>query len=230
MSFDALAWAAKQSPGSSGTKLVLLGLAECASRTDGEAFPSIAALTEFSSLNRKSVITNLDKLEAAGFIADTGRRVGATKQIKVYKLSIPETGQFQKRNGSDFSANSPKNGTRNKSEPVSSGANAPSPRAKFPYPPTGVSGEQWQAFKAQRKKSVSERAYVLITNKLEALADDGFPPGDMIDLAIERGWETVFKPRSEQHGQANQHSGLGKSAAAAVRAFGDPASWAGQSF
>jgi len=127
MSFDALSWAAKQDTGSSGTKLVLLGLAECADRSHGLAFPSLAALAEFSCLDRKSIIANLDKLEAAGFIQDTGRKVGQTKQIKVYQLlieSIPKTEPSQKRNSSEISVNSPKNGTRNKSEPVISEAKA----------------------------------------------------------------------------------------------------------
>lgn len=118
MSFDALAWAAKQNTGSSGTKLVLLGLAECASRGHGLAFPSIAELVEFSSLDRKSVIANLDKLVDGGFIVDTGRKVGRTGQIKVYQVIVPKTEPSQKRNSSDISANSPENGTRNKSEPV----------------------------------------------------------------------------------------------------------------
>lgn len=120
MSFDALSWAAKQAPGSSGAKLVLLGLAECADRSHGLAFPSIAALVEFCCLDRKSVIANLDKLEAGGFITDTGRKVGQTKQIKVYQLnleSVPKAEPSQKRNSSGISGNSPKNGTRNLSEP-----------------------------------------------------------------------------------------------------------------
>lgn len=132
MSFDALAWAAKQNTGSSGTKLVLLGLAECADRKHSLAFPSIAALVEFSSLDRKSVIGNLAKLEEAGFITDTGRRAGATNQIKIYHLNIetvPKTEPSQKRNSSDFSANSPKNGTRNKSEPFSVAKATASPAA-----------------------------------------------------------------------------------------------------
>jgi hypothetical protein len=199
MSFDALAWAAKQRTGSSGTKLVLMGLAECAGRKDGLAFPCIAELVEFSALNRKSVIANLDALEGAGFITDTGDRVGRTKQVKVYRLNletVPKTEPSQNRNSSVFSVNSPKNGTRNKSEPViSSEAKASSPRAKF-VAPLGVSDEQWVAFREQRKKPLNARSYVLLRNKLDKLAEAGWPPGDMIDLAIERGWETVFAPRN----------------------------------
>ena len=103
MSFDALAWAAKQHPGDARMKLVLLGLAECASRPDALAFPSTAALVEFSSLDRKTVVATLDRLEAAGYISDTGRRAGRTMQIKVYQLnleSLPKTEPSQKRDAS----------------------------------------------------------------------------------------------------------------------------------
>jgi hypothetical protein len=122
VSFDALSWAARQRPGSSGMKLVLLGLAECAERAHNHAFPSVASLVEFTSLDRKSVIANLSKLEAAGFIRDTSRRVGRTGQIKVYQLiieSIPKTEPSQKRNDTGKSAKGAENGTRNKSEPLS---------------------------------------------------------------------------------------------------------------
>lgn len=121
MSFDALAWAAKQNPGSSGTKLVLLGLAECADRMHALAFPSVAALVEFTCLDRKSVIANLARLEESGFITDTGRKVGQTGQIKVWQINIegiPKTEPSQKRNSSEIPPKHPKNGTRNKSEPV----------------------------------------------------------------------------------------------------------------
>jgi hypothetical protein len=100
MSFDALAWAAKQNTGSSATKLVLLGLAECASRPDALAFPSLAALVEFSSLDRKTVVSALDRLEAAGYISDTGRKAGRSMRIKVYQLrleTVPKSEPSQKR-------------------------------------------------------------------------------------------------------------------------------------
>jgi hypothetical protein len=66
---------------------------------------------------------------------------------------------------------------------------------KFCAPP-GVSRDQWAAFRKQRKKPLNERSYLLLTNKLLKLAEDGWPPGEMIDLATERGWETVFAPRT----------------------------------
>jgi hypothetical protein len=68
-------------------------------------------------------------------------------------------------------------------------------RIAFPAP-VGVTDEQWSAFRKQRKKALNDRSYVLLCNKLTELADAGWPPGEMIDLAIERGWETVFAPRN----------------------------------
>jgi pyocin large subunit-like protein len=118
VSFDALSWAAKCNPGSPAKKLVLLALAECAQRENNTAFPSIAAIAEFSSLNRKTIILALDQLEADGFIVDTGEKVGRTKQIKVYHLAletVPKSERSQKRNSSTFSR---KESQKRDTEPV----------------------------------------------------------------------------------------------------------------
>jgi hypothetical protein len=70
---------------------------------------------------------------------------------------------------------------------------------------TPVSKTQWAAFRSQRRKALNARSYTLLCNKLTKLAEDGWPPGDMIDLAIERGWETVFAPRTPNHGQSTSN-------------------------
>jgi len=67
-------------------------------------------------------------------------------------------------------------------------------RRAFP-PPDGVTDEQWAAFRKQRRKALNERSYTLLVNKLTKLAAEGYASGELIDLAIERGWETVFAPR-----------------------------------
>lgn len=93
---------------------------------------------------------------------------------------------------------------REEGKEVSSGSKEPSPRAKFPAP-DGVSDEQWVAFRQQRKKPINERSYTLLGNKLRDLAEAGYPPGEMIDLAIERGWETVFEPKDQRNGQSSSN-------------------------
>lgn len=85
----------------------------------------------------------------------------------------------------------------------------------YPCPP-GVSLDQWKGFvqhRRQHKKGgpLNERAYLLLCNKLQTLAEDGHPPGTMIDLAIERGWITVFAPqeqRNSNNGSGNRNGGF----------------------
>lgn len=78
-------------------KLLLIALADCAGGgSDDLAYPCIQTLTDKTSLNRKTIISMLEKLCADELLIDTGKRTGATKQIPVYRLPI---------------WNSPKNGT-----------------------------------------------------------------------------------------------------------------------
>lgn len=116
MSWETQSWAAKQRPGSASAKLVLLGLASCADANHC-AHPSVQWLCDFSDLNRKTVIMALQRLEDGMFpmIEDTGRRVGRTGQVKVYRINaakaagasadpaseaVPKAEPFQKRNSS----------------------------------------------------------------------------------------------------------------------------------
>lgn len=94
MSFAALQWAGEQRTGKSADKLVLLALADRHNEACGFAFPSVKWIVEFSSLNRKTVIAALSRLETAGLIADSGTRKGKTKQVKAYILALksPEKG------------------------------------------------------------------------------------------------------------------------------------------
>lgn len=77
-----------------------------------------------------------------------------------------------------------------------SGSEKPEPKGsvkKFPAP-DGVSDEIWSDFMLspkRRKAGMSTTAYAGIKNNLAVLAEHGFPPGEMIALAVERGWTTV---------------------------------------
>jgi hypothetical protein len=140
MSFDALAWAAKQKPGNLAAKMVLLALANYANEA-GEAYPSTAAIAEFGDMNHKTATVALDRLEALGMIADTGKKQGKSGQIKVYRLnlqSIPKTEASQKREPPKFSIEDPqKRVTDTVKEPVSSEAKASSEKRAKP------SNENW---------------------------------------------------------------------------------------
>lgn len=75
--------------------------------------------------------------------------------------------------------------------------------------PEGVSQQAWTGLLANRraKKSAnSPHAYSLICGKLKELAEAGYPPGEMVDLAVERGWTTVFEPKEHRNGNRPQTS------------------------
>jgi hypothetical protein len=129
MSFDALAWAAKQRPGNLAAKMVLLALANF-SDENGCAYPSTAAIASFGDMDHKTATASLDRLVALNLIADTGEREGRTKQIKVYRLALesqPQTEAFQKRKAPEKVVKDPqKRVTDTIREPVSKEANASS--------------------------------------------------------------------------------------------------------
>lgn len=121
MSLDATVWAWKtrQKQKAGGAlkplkKLVLLSLADRAGETH-ECYPSIARLVEDTEMDRKTVLKIIDELIEDGFIIDTGKREGRTKQVKVYLLigvkgreTVPTTVHFDTGNDD---LNSPNNGT-----------------------------------------------------------------------------------------------------------------------
>ncbi|NUG02229.1 helix-turn-helix domain-containing protein [Acinetobacter oleivorans] len=121
MSLDATIWAWKtrQKQKAGGAlkplkKLVLLSLADRAGETH-ECYPSIARLVEDTEMDRKTVLKIIDELIEDGFIIDTGKREGKTKQVKVYLLigvkgreTVPTTVLFDSGNDD---LNSTNNGT-----------------------------------------------------------------------------------------------------------------------
>ncbi len=83
---------------SSPAKFVLVTLADTASAGDWLAWPSVAYLSETTQQDRKTVLSNLKKLELASLIAEAGR-TGRTGQVTVWRLPVVTPGK------------SPKNGT-----------------------------------------------------------------------------------------------------------------------
>lgn len=122
MSVEAITWALRQPIKHSSAKFVLVVLANCASAEKSHAWPSVGYLSTATGQDRKTVMANLQRLQEWGLIEDTGKRVGDTKQIVVYKLicgpdlfaeaesagnstengTVPKTEQSQNRNSSDF--------------------------------------------------------------------------------------------------------------------------------
>ena len=148
MSLEAITWALKQPVTHSSAKFVLVILANCADLSM-EAWPSAAYLSATTGQDRKTVLANLARLREEGWITDTGRRKGETKQVIVYELTEPpapeehtvdlEESQIwdSPENGTVplFPDNSPKNGTRNPQNPQSKNIKARVREEKEKKPP-----------------------------------------------------------------------------------------------
>ena len=89
MSSEARQWAFDRDIKPSSVKFVLVALGDIAQ--SDEVWPSIAALVQKTAQDRKTVMSALDKLEAAGYLADTKKRTGSTGQIKVYKFNFAQS-------------------------------------------------------------------------------------------------------------------------------------------
>lgn len=85
MSVRALFWALEQEVFPSSKKFVLVALANFASDT-GKSFPSTESIGRITCQQINTVRNALDGLVQEGVISDTGKRTGATGQIKVYQL------------------------------------------------------------------------------------------------------------------------------------------------
>lgn len=196
-----------------GEKLVLLALADCAN-DEGYCYPGLKSLGRKTGKSRRSLIDTIHALEARGHISrDVVAGKGVNYTIHPTNEQQPELpiGGAKSTRVQELHRCKKQHESGAKSAPkpsgtvISSEAKASKLRAKFPAP-LGVSDEQWKAFRSQRKKALNPHSYVLLCNKLTGLAEHGYPPGEMIDLAIERGWETVFEPRNNSNGQQRTNS------------------------
>lgn len=107
MSRIATDWAWSQAIKPATHKLILLSMAD---RADEHhcCYPSIARLERDTGLDRKTIQKGVAAMIESGLITDTGKRAGATNQVRVLRLNIGEEA-VQKRDA--FKAvNKPKNG------------------------------------------------------------------------------------------------------------------------
>lgn len=87
MSFNAMAWASKQSTGSPTKKLILLMLADRAN-DEGYCFPSIDTIASDCELGTTAIKTNIKKLADAGFLRIERRKDGGAFMRNVYHLAV----------------------------------------------------------------------------------------------------------------------------------------------
>ena len=219
VSFAALATISKMRLGSAAEKLIALAYADRHNEETGCAYPSIAWLCEFSSLNRKTVVAAVGRLEACGLLSDSGERRGDTKQIKVYRLNlnsaengtVPKSEQYRSRNSTEKVVEQSQKRDTDTVRTRSSTKASPSPKksaAAPPFvPPSDIPEAEWDGFEEMRKrigKPMTAKARDLAIARLRLLAEDGHPPGDVLNHSILNNYQGLFPPKDQRHGQPAQ--------------------------
>lgn len=166
MSAKATFWAWKQRGLSASEKLVLLCLSDCHNSSTNRCDPSVAFISDNTSLNRKTVMKTFESLEKSGFISVEKRAGMRTNfSLKVTDsddLTSPEIGT------------SPKNGTSPKIGTPTSTKIGTTPVPKLGHEPISnlevnlkdkYKGLEFELFDGLSKESVVE--YIDFRNKLK---------------------------------------------------------------
>lgn len=215
--------------GSTVRKAVLAYCADRASDDGRGIWASKQRIADEIECDRRTVIRTMNALIAEGLLIETGTRACRGGSTIEYRIDIdavaalpltqssdrvsPVTESHQGQGvtlGSDTVSPEP-----SLNRPVVKEASASSTkRARkltgFPAP-DGVPEGTWLDFlnsPNRRKAGMSATAYAGIANNLNSLAEHGFPPGEMIALAVERGWKTVKLEWVQNDGQ--QRNGTGQ--------------------
>lgn len=92
--------------------------------------------------------------------------------------------------------------------------------------PEGVSFDLWGQYRAMRKKirkPLTANAERLALKHLRKFAEDGHPPGEIVEAAIVGSYQGLFAPKAQKNGQrsnGNEHP-LGRTGAALDRVLDD---------
>lgn len=92
-------------------------------------------------------------------------------------------------------------------EPNGSSPPTPYSEADWPEIPEWMPADRWNAFIEMRGKSRKHptgEAVKLIIGKLTDWRAQGHDPGLVLDRSTENNWTTIYEPKGERHGNANQ--------------------------
>ena len=180
-----------------GDKLVLLALADCAN-DEGKCWPGLASLCAKTGMCKRTLQEALRQLDNARHITrveNPGKGMNYTVHPVAKSAPVEENATGGKICTGGKTCREPvaKSAPKPSRTVITSEAKASSVKRVWPLPP-GVSFQVWTDFlksPKRRKAGMSETAYVGIVKNLRICAEHGFPPGETLALAVERGWTTV---------------------------------------
>jgi hypothetical protein len=206
-------------------KLVLLALADWAN-DEGRCWPSATTLASKTGEGERTVRRAIQSLIAKGVLSQN-QRAGTTP---IYTVTPCQSGTPARAAPLSHRPDTPARAAPNTSGTVNSSEPKGSSHRAYP-PPKDVPPPVWDDFMKspkRRKAGMSSTAYAGIKKNLAILAEHGFPPGDMIALAVERGWTTVRLDWVQNDGRTNRMAGnqspdgLSATARAGLAVFGAP--------
>ena len=219
MSFEAAAWAIKQTPDTQTDKLVLIALCDCLNSNTQRCDPSNAHLAEAAMCSERYISDSTTRLENSGFITvirKHGRRNKYT--IKTPELSSVVTPELSSVVGvmtPELSSKTPElsSKTPELSSPEPRRTKKGTKKEKLGVVkrsiPLGVEPGLWEEFLSMRKtlKAVnSDRAITALTNKIEKFGQQNHDVNEIIENSLVSSWKDVYKPRKERHDGNSQRN------------------------
>lgn len=226
MSRDVAALVYSRQVGSMARKAILAYFAERANDDGSGIWSSKQRIADEIECSKQTVITTIKGLIADGLVAEAGHRKTSNGYTVVYDIILPavlalpearrpdqpvqySTGQELDRS-SDLTARGqtalPKPSNNRPSQKTSSSSKARARKsAGEPFVlPDWVPADAWAGWIEMRKragKAPTSRAMQLAIVKLKELADDGHPPGAVLDQSTLRQWTGFFPIKDNRHEQ-----------------------------
>lgn len=181
-------------------KLVLLALADCAN-DEGHCWPSMRSLVAKCSKSDRTIQASIKALCEAGHL--TRREVsgkGCNYTVHPRSDVTPEAASPPKPLTStpEAASDKPSRTVIPSEAKASSGKRA---KKKFVLP-SHIPAEPWQDFCDMRRrigKPMTLRAMELAVGRLDKLAEDGWPPGDVLNHCTLNSYQGIYPPKDQRN-------------------------------
>ncbi|HEX8382435.1 MAG TPA: helix-turn-helix domain-containing protein [Sphingomonas sp.] len=188
-----------------GEKLVLLALADQANDEGRQCWPAVSTIMKRSGQGERTVRRALHDLEAKGHLTRHHRDGGSTQ----YHLHPGQIGTPAKSAPLPNATATPAKSAPKPSGTTTSEKDKPSRKKRAAKPPAfalpaDIPSEPWADFEDMRRrigKPMTPKARDLAVTRLRKLADDGFPPGDVLNHSTLNNYQGLFPPKDDQNGQ-----------------------------
>jgi biotin operon repressor len=210
--------AAYEAPGlDEHERAVLVLLAFMANEADDQARPSIAYIVEKTGKGERTVQRAIQRLKAAGHIVRKQQRYGVIYTVRPLaepltpapQTGVPETGVSETGVSEGVQTRTTDTQTEKRTEkpqkasPSSVGASV---RASVEIP-DWVPADEWNGWAEMRKRIRkpldSDRAIKIAITTLRKLAEDGHPPGEVLDQSTLNKWPGLYPIKDRRNDRSS---------------------------